>query len=129
MHRRSGNEGPGFFWQGLLIVLPVVLLAGLGLFSLRQDRRLAEQDARQRAQDTVQQLASGLGRRVGSHLEDVLFVPASLSESGELAWPPLWQAAPAPPGWWNAFSEAQWQAWQGAQALEFGSGSDSWSIA
>ena len=35
------DEAALLLWQGLLIVLPVVLLAALGLLSLRQDRRLA----------------------------------------------------------------------------------------
>src|SRR6266849_3611812 len=46
-----------FFWQGLLIVLPVLVLAGLGFFSLRQDRILARHEAAERAQSLADQLA------------------------------------------------------------------------
>lgn len=35
--KTSRPAAPRFFWQGLLIVLPVVVLAGAGLFSIRQD--------------------------------------------------------------------------------------------
>jgi hypothetical protein len=59
---------PSFFWQGLLIVLPVALLAGLGLVSLRQYRRLVEQDATQRAREISEHLSSSVGRRVGNEI-------------------------------------------------------------
>ena len=48
---------PGFGWQATLIVLPVVILTGLGLASLRQDRLLAEQEARDRAGRLAQEVA------------------------------------------------------------------------
>jgi len=57
---RPTPRRPGFFWQGFLIVLPSALLAAFGLYSLRQDRLLAEQQAAQMAQ----QLAEGLARSV-----------------------------------------------------------------
>jgi len=41
----ADSKKPGFFWQGLLIVLPAILLAVAGLWSLRQDRVLARHDA------------------------------------------------------------------------------------
>ena len=48
---------PTFLWQGVLILLPVALLAVFGLISLRQDQHAAEQDARNRAAENVQSLA------------------------------------------------------------------------
>ena len=36
---------PSFFWQGLMILLPVAVLAVVGLYSLRQDAQAAEQAA------------------------------------------------------------------------------------
>ena len=57
---RTPPRSPGFFWQGVLIVLPSALLAAFGLYSLRQDRLLAEQPAAQLAQ----QLADGLAHSV-----------------------------------------------------------------
>jgi len=47
--RRAPSKS-GFFWQGLAIVLPVIVLAGRGLVSLRNDRALARHEARERAQ-------------------------------------------------------------------------------
>ena len=71
MRRPAQTKPPSFLWQGLLIVLPVVLLAALGLLSLRQDRRLAEQDAQDRARELLRQLAPELARSVGIELAPV----------------------------------------------------------
>jgi hypothetical protein len=38
-----------FFWQAVLILLPVAVLAVIGWASLRQDKILAEHDAREHA--------------------------------------------------------------------------------
>jgi signal transduction histidine kinase len=48
---------PTFVWQAALVVLPVVVLAALGLVSLRQDRALAEQQAKESAQILADQMA------------------------------------------------------------------------
>jgi hypothetical protein len=49
---------PRFLGQALLIVLPVVVLTVVGLLSLRQDRLLAEQEARERAGRLAQEAAN-----------------------------------------------------------------------
>jgi len=60
----AGARKPGFFWRGVLILLPLVLLAGMGIYSLRQDRLLAEIEARQRcgtlADDYARAIAAAL---------------------------------------------------------------------
>ncbi len=48
---------PVFFWQAVFILLPVVGLACFGLYSLRQDRLLAEQEARESGAALVQRMA------------------------------------------------------------------------
>src|SRR5580658_841464 len=47
MQPNAPFQSPSFLWQAILIVLPVGVLALVGLYSLRQDRLLAEQDAKQ----------------------------------------------------------------------------------
>ena len=73
MASSKNNPRPSFFWQGLMIVLPVTVLAVVGLFSLRQDEQAAEQAARKKAAEnvasrrSVQELllpANGLGANV-----------------------------------------------------------------
>ena len=63
-HKRK----PVFFWQGVCILLPVAVLAVLGLFSLRQDRRLAEQEAR----EIGAAAARGLAREMGDEMARAL---------------------------------------------------------
>ena len=47
---------PRFFWQGLLIVLPAIGLAAMGVWSLRQDRILALHEATETAKKIVADL-------------------------------------------------------------------------
>jgi signal transduction histidine kinase len=59
---------PSFFWQGVLILLPVAVLAVVGLVSLRQEERVADIDARRRAAQSAESLA----RAVRSFVNDEL---------------------------------------------------------
>lgn len=63
MSARARRE-PVFFWQGLLILLPVGVMAAIGLTAILRDKAAVEQQARQRAEEVVQQLAPEVGRRV-----------------------------------------------------------------
>jgi signal transduction histidine kinase len=63
---------PAFFWQGVLILLPVAVLAVVGLISLRQDEHVAEADARKRAAENVQSLALALRSSVNDELQRFL---------------------------------------------------------
>jgi hypothetical protein len=117
MTRPRHSKEPTFFWQGTLILLPVVLLAGLGLMSLRQDRRLAEQDARERAAGLVDQFSAAL-----SHYEIALPVtdslgPAVLGKSGNLLFPHDWASTPEPAEWFAQLSTDQAEAWERATAI------------
>jgi signal transduction histidine kinase len=57
--RKSAGR-PGFFWRGALILLPLALLAGLGMYSLRQDRLLVEVEAKDRCQGLAADYARAL---------------------------------------------------------------------
>jgi signal transduction histidine kinase len=65
VHFDSGVRQPRFFWRGVLILLPVALLAGVGIYSLRQDRVLAEIEAKERCQS----LAENVARAVVAELQ------------------------------------------------------------
>jgi signal transduction histidine kinase len=56
--------------QAVLILLPVIGLAGFGLYSLRQDRLFAEQEARESGQVLAQQLAQAIGTETVQRLRD-----------------------------------------------------------
>jgi signal transduction histidine kinase len=57
-----------FLWQGILILLPVGVLTVLGLYSLRQDRLLAEQDAKERGAATATQMAQSVAHELAQQL-------------------------------------------------------------
>jgi signal transduction histidine kinase len=59
---------PTFLWQALLIVLPVAILAVLGLFAVWRDYTASEQDARQRAEEITRGLFAQLGRDFAEEL-------------------------------------------------------------
>jgi signal transduction histidine kinase len=64
------DRKPTFLWQVILILLPVALLAAVGLYSLRQDKLLAEQDARELANSTAQRLAQVVSLETPTQLLD-----------------------------------------------------------
>ncbi len=72
MANPNPNQKPRFFRQGVLILLPVAVLAFLGLVSLRQDARTAEQDARNRAAENVQSLSRAMRPTVDEELHRFL---------------------------------------------------------
>lgn len=110
--RPASQTRPTFLWQGLLILLPVALLSALGLLSLRQDRRLAEQDARQRAREMVRQLASAVAERVGSQMLQ-FERDAQVWDNLRRRWRPRWPEGGAVRIWQvNATNAEDWaSAW------------------
>src|SRR5882724_4513263 len=72
MAKSNPNQKPKFLWQGVLILLPVAVLAIVSLISLRQDERAAEQDARSRAAENVQSLARAMRPSVDDELHRFL---------------------------------------------------------
>jgi signal transduction histidine kinase len=72
MAKLNPDQKPRFFWQGVWILLPVAVLAVVGLISLRQDERAAEQDARSRAAEDVQSLARAMRSTVDDELQRYL---------------------------------------------------------
>jgi signal transduction histidine kinase len=57
-----------FFWQGVLILLPVVLMAGFGFWAILRERNAVEQEAQQRAKELLQALPSEFGRIAANRL-------------------------------------------------------------
>ncbi len=63
-----------FVWQGVLILLPVAVLAIVSIISLRQDERAAEEDARNRAAENVQSLGRAIRDGVDGELQRFLTI-------------------------------------------------------
>ena len=60
---------PAFFWQGVLIMLPAILLALISLITLHRDEQAAETETRKRAADAVQNLGQNLRLSLDSELQ------------------------------------------------------------
>src|SRR5216684_6412617 len=79
---------PTFLWQGLLILLPVLVLATVGFFSLRQDKTLAQRDAAEKAQAIADELAHKLWAALAEQKDDPRCRYFEISTTGELVHPP-----------------------------------------
>src|SRR5689334_13257367 len=83
---------PTFRRQAALILLPVLVLAAVGWMSLRQDKILAEHDARERAGVMANELIPEIQRTLGSAPSFSFRV----NEAGQLLFPPSRAPVPAP---------------------------------
>src|SRR5437868_3500426 len=63
------NRKPSFFWQGVLILAPMLVLAKLGALALSQDKRMAEHEAELRAQDVAEDIADKIWNELQSFPE------------------------------------------------------------
>jgi len=95
MRRTRRNRPPTFFWQGVLIVLPLAVLAALGLFSLRQDKVLAQHEATERAQRLADQLAQDLWAEL-TDLSGPNLPMFKVDRAGALIFPPASSSVPNP---------------------------------
>src|SRR5258708_9641732 len=100
MRAPKANRKATFFWQALLIVLPVIVLAGFGFLSLRQDKVLAQNEAAERAQGIADNLLPqlwtaltqiGIHQKLGGH-------PAiQMGTARPIVFPPPQSPSHAPP--------------------------------
>ena len=76
-HRvKRTSRKPNFFWQGVLILAPMLVLAKLGALALTQDKRTQQHEAELRAQDVAEETVQA----IWNHLQDT-------NEPGGLAIP------------------------------------------
>ncbi|MGA2747557.1 MAG: HAMP domain-containing sensor histidine kinase [Verrucomicrobiota bacterium] len=59
---KTNRRQPNFLWQGVLILLPVALMAAFGFWAILRERNAVEQEARQRAKEILQSLPNDFGR-------------------------------------------------------------------
>src|SRR6267378_2082165 len=120
--RLNSSPEPTFLWQGLLLVLPVLILSGVGFFSLRQDRVLAQHEATQRAQSIAEDLLPRLWNELVKTSAPVQFGPYSfeIDSAGRLIFPPPIAMPPVPtPLHLERLSEEQVQLWERARQSEY----------
>jgi signal transduction histidine kinase len=126
----TGVTKPTFFWRGILILLPLFLLAGVGLYSLRQDRLLAEVEARERCQNLAQNYAETISAQLLGQMRSLaskqIFAEIRLDEHANLVSIDLSrERARIPrdpilqPLSESELSTAQAKAWHNARLAEF----------
>ena len=89
---KRNRRKPSFFWQGVLILAPVLVLAKLGAYALWRDQRLAFHEAEVRAQELAQEAAL----RIWDELEASRLPAIRFDRSGNLLLPKPYEAVPTP---------------------------------
>jgi len=113
------NRKPSFFWQGILITLPVIILAWVGFLSLKQDKALARHDAEQRAQTIADGLLPKCWSQLTNRSTEIGQHGFQVDNAGELVFPPPYAAAPLPqPLSLTELTPAQTRLWLTAQQTE-----------
>src|SRR6266850_2770955 len=123
------NRKPTFFWQGVLILAPVLVLATVGAYALWKEQRLAMHEAEGRAID----LADEAAERIWNELQNLQ--PASTSSTsaaaerieydraGKLLFPKPYERVPIPhPLDDRELNGEQRRLWIEARANEFNDG-------
>ena len=115
---RPGPKQPSFFWQGVLILLPVVALAVLGLVLLRQDRARVELEIREQAASYAERLADLLEREL-LRKDSPGAVSFVVTTNGDLIDPKPLERVPIPrPLDFQSLSGEQRVLWERATAAE-----------
>src|SRR5882672_6070205 len=122
MRAPKKNRKATFFWQALLIVLPVIVLAAFGFLSLRQDKVLAQNEAAERAQGIADNLLPQLWAaltQIDAHQEPNGYPACQVDTAGQLLFPPPPAPWPVPrPFNPSALTVEQARLWRTAQRAE-----------
>lgn len=90
------NSRNALAWQAAVILLPVIALAALGAFYLRQDRLLVRHEAEERARALAGQITAQLWQRLTNSAAISNEYAFRLDESGGLVFPLPYEKAPSP---------------------------------
>jgi signal transduction histidine kinase len=107
-----GNSRKALVWQTAIIVLPVIILAGVGAFYLQQDRILVRHEAEERARLLAQEICDNLWQALTSPAAISNELAFRLGSGGDLLFPAPYERAPSPRLLnFDALTPEQWQAW------------------
>jgi signal transduction histidine kinase len=126
MSRTGAQRRPTFIGQGLLILVPVAVLAVLGFFSVRKEKQLAEQEAVQRAQALADELLPKLVRELTSTNDLPPRGAFQIDLKGNLLVPPPTVELPTPEPWdLSELDQTQRKLWLEGRASETGASPES----
>jgi signal transduction histidine kinase len=113
MKESRTERRPSFVRQGLLILLPVLVLAIFGLLSLRQDKLLVWREASEQALALANEFSDTLWAQLTATDPSGQTVSFAVDATGQLVDPPLAQSVPAPePFDLTALSPEQTRLWE-----------------
>jgi signal transduction histidine kinase len=93
---RPRNSRNALAWQAAVILLPVIALAALGAFYLRQDRLLVRHEAEERARVIAHDIAEKLWRGLTNSAAASQEFAFRIDNDGDLLFPPPYEKAPSP---------------------------------
>ncbi|HEV2393163.1 MAG TPA: ATP-binding protein [Verrucomicrobiae bacterium] len=130
MARHFPTQKSTFLWQAILIVLPVLLLAVVGFFSLRQDKLLAQHEAAERAQGLADNLAPVIWSDLTAKGDKFDSRAFKVDSAGRLVYPPPYPPIPTAQNFKSTgLNLEQVRLWQAAQQAEAGAGDPARAIA
>jgi signal transduction histidine kinase len=95
MERRR-NSRTSLAWQAALIILPILLLASLGAYYLRQDRILVRHEAEQRARTLAEDITANLWAALRDPESGPTTNAFQIDAVGALLFPPPFETTPTP---------------------------------
>jgi signal transduction histidine kinase len=108
--------------QAALIVLPVVVLSGVALHFLREDRTAIEQDAKNRANsvgpDAARQIGEEVSAFLAANLKNGLAIQGEIVD-GQARAVPDYPRVPTPSGWVAKLRPREAELWQTEQDARF----------
>src|SRR5688500_19291651 len=93
---RPRNSRNALAWQAAVILLPVIALAALGAFYLRQDRLLVRHEAEERARSIAEAIAANLWYALTNSAGASEAFAFRIDTDGNLLFPPPYERAPSP---------------------------------
>ncbi len=127
--KNRSAQNASFFWQAVFILLPVAILAGIGVLTLQRDQAFAEKEARERAgtlaEDVSDRLLAALIPTAAAGAQNNLLQresPSTIFIDGQgqlISHSFLDPLAPTQPLDLGSLNDAQGKLWRQAEHMEF----------
>ena len=121
MKRATSSEHPPFFWQGFLVLIPLLILSVAGFVGLHRDKAQVHHEAVRQAQALVDEFADRLEQSLQTTNagDDPASIVIQTDLSGDLTDPPPYSFTPHPfPLFEEMLDESQRAAWADVNRAE-----------